>query len=350
MRKALTLFFICCSLLTSLTGAQELKPGREHIPGAESLTGTVQSSAGYPLQVYVTRPTNADGKLPVLFVAAWLSCDSTEAPQGPSDGFTQLLFDLAGRSGFATYRVDKPGIAGSGGPKCSELDFNTELDAYRSAFAAVRKLPFVDPSRIYLVGFSNGGGFAPLVAGDAPVRGYLVFSGWYKTWLEHMLELERRRMKFSGVSETDINMRMKQYATFYDLYLNHGKTPGEIIREHPEFKSIWYDEPEHQYGRPAAFYQQLQALNLAQAWSTVHASVLAVHGEFDWIMSADDYQLLVNALNARHPGTAEYVNWPRADHGLYTHASAELAFHRDAHQQYDPKLSDYVLGWLEKNK
>jgi pimeloyl-ACP methyl ester carboxylesterase len=330
--------------------AQQLQPGREHIRGAESLMGTVQTPAGYPLQVFVTKPAEQTGtKLPILFVAAWLSCDSTEAPMGPTDGFTKLLFDLAGRSGFVTYRVDKPGTGGSGGPKCGDLDFTTELQAYRTAFAAMQQLAFVDTSRIYLVGFSNGGGFAPLVAAETPVRGYLVFSGWYKTWLEHMLEHERRRMRLSGISEPEINSRMKQYATFYDLYLNQKKTPAQVIAQYPTFKPIWYDEPERQYGRPASFYQQLQALNLAEAWSKVNVPVLAVHGEYDWIMSAEDYKLLADAVNARHPGSSTYVDWPHADHGLYTHVSEAKAFGRDPQQSYDPKLSEYVLQWLAQH-
>jgi pimeloyl-ACP methyl ester carboxylesterase len=200
------------------------------------------------------------------------------------------------------------------------------------------------------MGFSNGGGFAPLVAGDTPVRGYMVFGGWYKTWLEHMMEHERRRMKLSGVPEPEINARMKTYATFYDLYLNGRQTPGEIVRQHPDLKEIWYDQPEHQYGRPASFYYQLQKLNLAEAWFKVNVPVLAVHGEYDWIMSADDYRLLVSALNSRHPGSAEFVEWPRTDHGLYTHADQQKAFGRDPEQKYDPQLSEYVLRWLKQHQ
>jgi len=116
----------------------------------------------------------------------------------------------------------------------------------------MQSLDFIDPRRVYMLGFSNGGGFAPLVAGDAPVRGYMVFSGWYKSWLEHMMELERRRMKLSGLSEAEINGRMKKYASFYDLYLNRKLTPGEIVSRQPELKAIWYDEPSRQYVRSCA--------------------------------------------------------------------------------------------------
>ena len=328
--------------------AQRLQVGREQIPGAEVFVGSIKSAEGYPLGVFLTRPQGLKGKLPVIFEVAWLSCDSVEQPKGPEDGFTQLLWDLAGKSGFATLRVDKPGVGQSGGPKCSDLDFATELAAYRAAFAAIKNFDFLDPSRVYLLGFSNGGGFAPLVAGDMPVRGYLVFSGWYKTWFEHMIEHERRRLRLSGSSEPEISRRMRLFATFYDLYLNQKMTPGEVIARHPEMKPVWYDEPEHQYGRPASFYHQLQALNLAEAWEAVTVPVLAVHGEYDWVMSGDDYRLLVNVLNARHAGQAEFIEWPRADHGLYTHTSEQNAFNSDPKQKYDPKLTQTVLAWLKR--
>jgi pimeloyl-ACP methyl ester carboxylesterase len=325
------------------------QPGREPIPNADVLMTMVQSNTGYPLRLFVTRPHGATGKLPAVFLVGWLSCDSVEQPKGPEDGFVQLIWDIASRSGFATVRMDKPGVGDSGGPKCSDADFNEELEAYRSAFAALSRIDFVDTTKLYILGESNGGGFAPLVVGAVPVRAYLVFSGWYQTWLEHMLEHERRRMKLSGLSEPEINSRMKRYATFYDLYLNGKQSPGHIAAEHPEMKEIWYDKPESQYGRPAAYYQQLQALNLADAWSKISVPVLAVHGEYDWIMSEGDFRLLTAALNARQPGSAQFIEWPRLDHLLYAHSAPEKAFHRDPQQAYDPKLSDFVIDWLKKH-
>ena len=347
--KNVPVIFWLLWMLSCFAWGQQLQPGHEPIPNADVFRSSIPTVAGYPLEVFLTRPKGAKGRLPVLFEVAWLSCDSVEQPKGVEDGFTQLLWDLAGRSGFATFRLDKPGVGDSGGPKCSDLDFVAELAAYRAGFTAMKDFDFLDLSRIYMLGFSNGGGFAPLVAGDAPVRGYLMFSGWYKTWLEHMLEHERRRMRLSGLPEPEISRRMRQYVTFYDLYLNQKMTPAQIIAQHPDFKAIWYDAPEHQYGRPAAFYHQLQELNLAESWDRVTAPVLAVHGEYDWVMSSDDAKLMVNALNAKRPSSAELMEWPHADHLLYTHASEQKAFHRDPDQRYDPKLTENVLEWLKKH-
>jgi len=66
---------------------------------------------------------------------------------------------------------------------------------------------------------------------------------------------------------------MKVFSQFYDLY-DQGHTPGEVIRQHPKWQDYWYDSSDGQYGPSAAFYQQLQALNLGEAWQKVDAPVL----------------------------------------------------------------------------
>ena len=89
-----------------------------------------------------------------------------------------------------------------------------------------------------------------------------------------------------------------------------------IIRQHPEWKALWYDEPDGQYGRPALFYQQLQALNLGEAWEKVTAPVLVIRGTADRIMSDADARAIADSVNHAHPGAARYVEVPGADHLL----------------------------------
>ena len=100
-------------------------------------------------------------------------------------------------------------------------------------------------------------------------------------------------------------------------------TPGEILQQHPQWKSLWYDKPDGQYGRPAAFYQQLQALNLGQAWQSVTAPVLVMHGTDDDIMSDADSRTLAENVNRTHPGQARYVEIKGADHLLIVQRKLE---------------------------
>lgn len=85
-------------------------------------------------------------------------------------------------------------------------------------------------------------------------RCFVAASSWGRTWFEHMLELERLRLTHEKKSPAEIGRAMQAYSQFYDLYLNQGLKPGEVLARHPEWKSWWDDSPDGQYGRPAAFY------------------------------------------------------------------------------------------------
>ena len=318
---------------------------REEIAGLDVVYGSVVSDRRHRVRTVTTKPRAASGRLPALFLVGWLSCDSVEAPVAAPDGFARLLRDIMTRTDFVVMRMDKPGVGDSEGPACADLDFETELAAYRAAFASFARSPEVDPERIVVMGMSNGGGFAPLVVGDVSVAGFIVSGGWGKTWLEHMLEIERRRLSLSGKEPGEVSRQMKGLSELYDVYLNGRKTPGEIVRERPRLAGLWDDEPAHQYGRPAAFFQQLQDVNLAAAWQKVSAPVLAVHGEYDWIMSREDHELIASWVNRNRPGAGKFVSIPKMDHGYRRYASPEAAF-RSEGGIFAADVSDTIVEWL----
>lgn len=187
--------FIALALLATLgTASQQVPPQREHFPHADVLYDWVTNSHGEKLRTFISRPKSAIGKVPAIFFVGWLSCDSMESPNPkPDDGFGILLGRLIDQSGFATVRMDKPGVGESPGD-CAKADFQSEMTGWQAAFDSMSKYDFIDLSRVFVVGLSNGGGFSPLAAHNHPVRGYISASSWGRTWYEHMLELERRRL------------------------------------------------------------------------------------------------------------------------------------------------------------
>ena len=227
----------------------------------------------------MTRPREAKGKLPVIFVAGWLSCDSVEAPADTKDATGIVFRGLAQMPGFCLFRMDKQGVGDSEGD-CAQNDFEAELAGYRAAFRALGKYDFVDSNQVYILGISNGGGFAPLIpeseAERARVKGYISVGGWVKTWFEHMLEIERRRFALAGKSPGEVNDRMKGAAALYSEWLIKGRNVEAIVKEKPELAELWPEGKDvaHLYGRPLAFYEQLQKLNLAAAWSRVKVPAL----------------------------------------------------------------------------
>jgi pimeloyl-ACP methyl ester carboxylesterase len=288
----------------------------------------------------------------VIFVAAWLSCDSVEAPADTKDESGLVFRGLAQLPEFALFRVDKQGVGDSEGV-CSETDFDSELAGYRAAFRALNGYDFIDPRRVYILGISNGGGFAPLVpetgAEQAQVRGYISVGGWVKTWFEHMLEIERRRFALSGKSPGEVNDRMRGAAALYDEWLIKGRSVDDILKEQPRLAELWPEGKDHAhlYGRPLAFYQQLQKLNLAAAWARVNAPTYVLRGVFDWIMSREDSELIAAYVN-RNGDLASFYEIPDTGHTFQHYLSLADAF-KARQAPFDPKVTGLLVDWL-RNK
>src|SRR3989440_12812818 len=121
-------------MLAATVSADELprktKTPRESYPNVDVIYDFVTSPRGERLRTIITKPHNAKGKLPVIFVAGWLSCDSVEAPAGTKDESGLVFRGLAKLPEFALFRMDKQGVGDSEGV-CAATDFDTELAGYR---------------------------------------------------------------------------------------------------------------------------------------------------------------------------------------------------------------------------
>jgi len=331
-----------------------VKTAHESYPNVDVIYDSVATPHGERLRTIITKPRDAKGKLPVIFVAGWLSCDSVESPADTKDATGLVFRGLAQLPGFCLFRMDKQGVGDSEGV-CAQNDFESELAGYRVAFRALNKYDFLDSTRIYILGISNGGGFAPLVpesdAAQTQVRGYISVGGWVKTWFEHMLEIERRRFGLMGKSPGEVNDRMKAAATLYHEWLIKDRSVDDILKEQPQLAELWPEGKDHThlYGRPLKFYEQLQKLNLAGVWSRVKVPSLILHGQYDWIMSREDPELMAQYVNANLPGAARFMEVADMGHTFQHYMSMADAFAGKS-EPFDPKVIRLVSDWLEEQE
>ncbi len=142
--------------LAAAVSAEELprktKAPRESYPNVDVIYDSVTMPDGKRLRSIVTKPRDAKGKLPVIFLAGWLSCDSVEATADTKDATGLILRGLAQTPGFCLFKIDKPGCGDSEGD-CSQTDFDTELAGYRAAFRALKNHDFIDSDRVYIFWF-----------------------------------------------------------------------------------------------------------------------------------------------------------------------------------------------------
>ena len=322
----------------------------QSVPGLETEYGVVRKSEGTRLRTILTRPAGASGKLPAILLAQWVSCSSVDFDAGrPS-----LLRTLAQRSGMVLIRLERSGTGDSEGRPCRDLDYDTEVRHYREALDKLRGHPWVDPDRLLIFGSSLGATTAPLIAEGKKIAGVAVQGGGALTYLERMINFDRIYLERSGkYAPSQIHEEMLKRIAFHTAYLVERKTPQRVEREQPRLAGVWQsirggaEAPPH-YGRPFAWHWQAAGKDFLEAWTKVEAPVLVVYGEYDQFETRHGHRLIADSVNRLRPGTADFVELPKADHDLEYYTSAEDAYgYRNPRVDWDASLKP-LLQWLKR--
>lgn len=318
---------------------------RENEAGIESRYTSVVTEFGDRVRLLVTRPAGASGRLPAIVFVPWLSCSSVELSIPTSlIGVRSVIFGLT-RAGYAVWRVEKPGVGDSDGPDCSELDYDREVAAYRAGYREAVRASDVDSSAVFLFGHSLGGSIAPQLALERAPAGIVVAGTYARSWFEHAVGFERRRLQHAGRAPAAIDAEIRALSLFYSKYLLEERTPQEIVRQHPELAAVWYDGPYHQFGRPVRFYHQVQRARVATAWERLSVPALVLFGEYDTSMSREDHELIRDIVNRRAPELARFQVLPKTDHSLVLYDSFEQALQQRGGAP-SPATLDAIRSWL----
>ena len=143
----------------------------------------VPTARGYELAGTFTRPRGAMGKLAVAVTV------TGSGPQDRDEGIQlfgdyrpfRWVADTLGRRGVAVLRLDDRGTGASGGDfaTATSADF---ADDVRSALAWLRARDDVDARKLFIVGHSEGGLVAPMVAATDPaLAGIVLIAGPART-------------------------------------------------------------------------------------------------------------------------------------------------------------------------
>jgi hypothetical protein len=128
---------------------------------------SVSTPAGHTLAGTLTLPKDAAGRVPavVLITGSGSQDRDSGIPGITGYRFFRQIADSLSRRGIAVLRLDDRGWGASGGDP-SRATTADLADDTRAAVAWLRARVEVDPARIGLVGHSEGGIIAPMVAAD----------------------------------------------------------------------------------------------------------------------------------------------------------------------------------------
>ncbi|MCC7055444.1 MAG: alpha/beta fold hydrolase [Gemmatimonadaceae bacterium] len=155
---------------------------------------TVPTGRGFTLGGTLTLPAGTASALPVVVSITGSGPQDRDEHIGAVPGGYRLfrqLADTLGRRGVAMLRLDDRGVGESGGDfaAATSRDF---ADDVRSALAFLRTQPGIDPQRVYLLGHSEGGMIAPMVALEEPsLAGLVILAGPARTGRQ-ILDVQNR--------------------------------------------------------------------------------------------------------------------------------------------------------------
>jgi pimeloyl-ACP methyl ester carboxylesterase len=302
------------------------------------------------IRTIVTRP-HAAGRHPVLFLIQGAGPRTIDEPLNGPEPYSRILNEFA-RSGYVTVRVDKPGVGDSEGGPFADLDFETELDAYRQAMAALLKYTFVDPAMVFIFGHSMGGVFAPIIASEIPIRGIVVYGTVSKTWTEYFLENWRRQAVLAGDDPARIDSMLRDLAAALHYLLKEHKSPEEVVRVRPDLRAILAKlAPEGRInGRAMRFWSQAATKNLPAYWAKGRVDVMAIWGRNDFIATEADHPLIADIVNRTRPGSSRYVALDGSDHAFRKTTSIEDSFKRwrSPPSDFNPLIITTLKEWIEK--
>ncbi len=319
----------------------------EEHEGLDTYYEDITNDYGMRQRVIITRPKNKKGKLPAIFLLQGLSCSTIEEYSGRGGNWVKQIRTIVEESGMVVMRVDKPGVGDSEGD-CMGTDFLTELSGYKAAIRALKSKDYVDDDKIVVYGSSMGSALAPLLANEFSLAGVISDGTFFKTWYEHMLEIERRIRQMSGDNESTIVKKMNEaYIPLYYGMLVEKKSFQEVIDQYPALKDYNYHSPGHMYGRPVKYYQQLQDFDLAGQWEKVKVPVRILYGSNDWIMSEFDNKMIIEVLKRNGHNNHELLIYPGLDHWNTIHKTRKDSFLGNP-GVWDENVPKIIIDWCKE--
>jgi pimeloyl-ACP methyl ester carboxylesterase len=165
-------------------------------------------------------PKDAAGPLPAVFFISGSGVQDRHGftPMGPGkylDCGTWQVLDAIASAGFIVLRVDDRGLGGTAiGPKgvdAKEIGYQALVSDARFCLRWLCERPEVDKKRVYLIGHSEGGLTAPLLAAEenSGVAGVICMAGPGRNMFDITFDQVEANMKAAGQTGAVLDANLK---------------------------------------------------------------------------------------------------------------------------------------------
>jgi pimeloyl-ACP methyl ester carboxylesterase len=263
-----------------------------------------------------------------------------------------VIADRLTRSGVAVLRYDDRGFAKSTGDfgKATIDDFAIDAEA---ASAWLRKQPGVDPARVGLIGHSEGGIIAPMVAARDPKVAFIVMIAGPGAPLSEVMRAQRvalgpamgqapestakqqavvdKMLAAMRGSKNDAEAEARALAVLQANADGFAGTPEQLALIAKQFSSSWI--------------RGLMDYDPGPTLAKVRVPILAVNGSKDMQVPADQNLSAIRRATAKNKDVS-VVELPGLNHLLQTAPTGAAGEYADIEETVAPIALDTISNWV----
>ena len=273
-----------------------------------------------------------------------------------------VLSDHLTRKGIAVLRYDDRGVAKSEGnfKTATTYDFADDVEA---AFNYLKtRNDVVDTNKIGLIGHSEGGMIAPIVAStNKDISFCVLMAGPGITGKEILLTQTRKASELGGTADEDISINEKYSNKIYDICMDYNGdvSKNEIITVFEDMRNSSSEAIKIQL-TDEAIQQQIKALT--SPWmlsfiqfdpqpylSKVQCPVLAINGEKDsQVLSALNLEGIENGLQKAKNKDVTTLELKELNHLFQTSKTGSFSEYAGIEETISPIALNIISDWINK--
>ncbi len=348
--------------LTRVTSMPELERPQNPQPPFPYLAEHVRfenTTAGVRLAGTLTRPEGAQRYPAVILIPGSGRQDRDE--QGAGHRPFLILADALTRQGLAVLRFDKRGVWESTGDYAAATTQDFADDA-RAAVAYLKTRADINPRQIGLIGHSEGGLIAPLIAADktAEIAWIALLAGPGLNMVEIVARQVALDAEADGMAATDAHTLETWYRQAYGMPL-HEQDAGVIAQrlraQYAELRAaeqelIGWDESQWAANLQrlvSPWWRYIISIDPQVALQQVQCPVLALNGAKDsQVSAADNLRALEQALQAGDNISYHVEELPDLNH-LFQHAqTGSVAEYPTIEETFAPEALKLITNWIQR--
>ena len=263
-----------------------------------------------------------------------------------------VIADHLARHGIASIRVDDRGVGGSTGVRenLTTVDFASDT---AQVVDFIGEYPDVDASKVGLIGHSEGGLIAGIVASEHPVSFVVSMAGTGVNGLEVLVE---QNLDMMQVSDTEARAQFK--VDYTKAVESEVKSDAEaegvdaVLRLQtsqskqtltPEIQEVGLQQ--FQDMKASAWFQTFLSLEPSEYWSKVTVPVLILNGDKDVQVSAGiNPEAIQEALPSETAMTIEIVEG--VNHLFQEAETGQVSEYAVIEQTISPNVLDVISEWI----